>query len=371
MEQANKLARQAADFEGEQRWCDAALAHTKAAEAYRNIDTFAFDPVATLTLSSLSNRHMRWAESCRREDERRDNHGVAKVHSGAKVPSHESDATQQDKNGSEDVAGVLHGRNEGNDSEFEDFWQYMQSWLANPTAFTRPMIAHNSHNGGHWSAETAPSAHSIAESFYFVGSDPDQSASMYISAAATPKVHSPLQALEELDESGEAEAEAEAASIKQATSVSDNKSDDVVSDGSEMALTAENQRLMRLVQHLSERVRTLESAAQENSMLKSSIFNFREEFHRHANAVSLPWAHEGAPSPHRDRGAGDMSAPATMDMRVRQLEAELEKAHMENSRQKAHVTKYRERWERLKESAKRKRQQQEQLLQDHKNESTS
>ncbi|KAJ2612900.1 hypothetical protein H4S08_002490 [Coemansia sp. RSA 1365] len=369
MEQANKLSRQAAEFEYEQRWGEAAKAHAKAAEAYRDVDIFAFDPVATLTLSSLSNRHMRWAESCSREDERCDNRGAAKVNHGASGPSHERDVEHHDENGIEKAPGILHGRNEGNESEFEDFWQYMQSWLANPTAFTRPMITHNSQNTRNWDAEAAPSSQSIAESFYFVGLDPDQSASMHISAAATPKTHSPLQVLEELNESEEAEEVA--ASTKQTVPVSDNRIDRAASDSSESALAAENQRLIQLVQHLNERVRTLESAAQENSMLKSSIFNFREEFHRHANAVSLPWAHETVPSPHRDKGTGVMSASTAADVRVRQLEAELEKAHLENSKQKAHVTKYRERWERLKESAKRKRQQQEQLLHDYQNDATS
>ncbi|KAJ2797688.1 hypothetical protein H4R20_005094, partial [Coemansia guatemalensis] len=331
MEQANKLARQAADFEGEQKWDEAAKAHAKAAEAYREIDTFAFDPVATLTLSSLSNRHMRWAESCKRENERCDNRSAPKAHAGVNVSLRENDVVEHDKSGSGGGADISHGRNEGSESEFEDFWQYMQSWLANPTAFTRPMITHNSNNAGDWSAEAAPSAHSIAESFYFVGSDPDQSASMHVSAAATPKIHSPLQALEELDESEEAGAEA--ASARQATSAPDNRTDDIAGDGPEAALAAENQRLTRLVQHLGERVRTLESAAQENSMLKSSIFNFREEFHRHANAVSLPWAHEAAPSPRRDRGTGIIPSPTSADMRIRQLEAELEKAHVENSKQ--------------------------------------
>ncbi|KAJ2302279.1 hypothetical protein H4S02_010438 [Coemansia sp. RSA 2611] len=97
-------------------------------------------------------------------------------------------------------------------------------------------------------------------------------------------------------------------------------------------------------------------------MLKSSIFNFREEFHRHANAVSLPRFHESGPSSRRDHRLAADSAASTAQ--IRQLEAEVQRLELENAKQKAQVTKYRERWERLKESAKRKRQQQEQLMSD-------
>ncbi|KAJ2455865.1 hypothetical protein EV183_000481 [Coemansia sp. RSA 2336] len=326
MEEANKLARQAADLEEEQKWEEAANVHEQAAAAYKNVDMFSFDPVATMTLSSLTNRHMRWAESCRRESSRKD----IKV----AISERESSSNLDKKSEQPEPAKALTSEKTAEKSErdFEDFWQYMQNWLADPAAFTRPSVMHGAYSGSNWNIEAAQTTPGVMESFYLVGSNPDQSIT---TAATTPKAASPLPVISEADELPEAQ------------------------PGSGDKVALENQRLLKLVQHLNERIRTLESAAHENSMLKSSIFNFREEFHRHANAVSLSRFHDaGLGSRPESRAA---ASSAASNIRIRQLELELERVQQENAKQKAQVAKYRERWERLKESAKRKRQQQEQL----------
>ncbi|KAJ1850031.1 hypothetical protein LPJ70_000070 [Coemansia sp. RSA 2708] len=329
MEHANQLARQAAEFEEQQDWEQAAAMHDEAAKAYRGIDMFAFDPVATLTLSSLGNRHMRWAESCRREVDRYNGQSAndARASIAAAHGSNEQAPVAQVPEVSSDPNHSQNEHSERSEREFEDFWQYMQNWLADPAAFTRPSVTPGGMRGGPggWGVEASPSAQNIMESFYLVGSNPDQSVSIHTTAATTPKAASPLHAINEEDEEA------------LETPASDDK------------LVAENQRLMRLAQCLNERIRTLESAAHENSMLKSSIFNFREEFHRHANAVSLPRFHESGPSSRRDHRLAADSAASTAQ--IRQLEAEVQRLELENAKQ-------------VSISAKRKRQQQEQLMSD-------
>ncbi|KAI8324989.1 hypothetical protein GQ54DRAFT_270290 [Martensiomyces pterosporus] len=357
MEAANKLARQAAGQESERNWDEAAKLHRQASEAYRKVDDFEFDPVATLTISSLTNKHARWAEYCEREGERQQNSSDAgEPSSTTGGPPKDSRVAAADKvaPNSSTTDTAARGSSAQEEREFEDFWQYMQNWLANPAAFTRPTVPPSGRSVGNKELDASASTRSVMESFYFVGPNPEQSSSMYASAAATPKTMSPLQVLDEVDETSDAE------QLPPQTNTVESLAPPAGVDkhsASMAALLAENQRLRDLVMHLRERVRTLESAAQENSMLKSSILNFREEFHRHANAVSLPRVHEQGPSPRRAMAPPATHAAAT-DAQVRQLESQLQVLQIENSKQKAQMAKYRDRWEKLKDSAKRKRQQQ-------------
>ncbi|KAJ2775747.1 hypothetical protein H4R18_005945 [Coemansia javaensis] len=321
MEQANRAARQATALEGRQRWAEAAEAHARAAELYGRFDALAFDPVAVVTLSSLERRHLRWAESCRRRAAQSEGPGEAAAGDGAAAAPAPPPASGPE---------AARGRAARSGAEFEDFWQYMQSWLANPTAFTRPTVAPSRVGAGRRAPDALRAAPGVMESFYLVGADPEQSAVVQPQPADAPRDQAPPPA-----------------PPPDAPDAPD------VASRSHAALVAENRRLVRLVQTLNERIRTLESAAQENSMLKSSIFSFREQFQRHANAAALPTIREAEPD-----------AAAAADARVLQLEDDLQQAQLEAAKQKAQVAKYRDRWERLKESAKRKRQQQEQLAHD-------
>ncbi|KAJ2339433.1 hypothetical protein GGF43_006647, partial [Coemansia sp. RSA 2618] len=233
---------------------------------------------------------MRWAESCRREGDRHDRNESIGTHELNSLPGDSSGQPPAAARSPDANADTDKGDGDKNEGEFEDFWQYMQNWLANPTAFTRPTVMPGSHG-----VEASPSTHGIMESFYLVGSNPDQSASIHTTAATTPKAASPLPVINEDEE------------LPASPSGNDK-------------LAIENQRLAKLAQHLNERIRTLESAAHENSMLKSSIFNFREEFHRHANVVSLPRFHEAGPSSRREPRATADSAAS--DAQIRQLELE-------------------------------------------------
>ncbi|KAJ1940102.1 hypothetical protein EC988_007129, partial [Linderina pennispora] len=151
--------------------------------------------------------------------------------------------------------------------------------------------------------------------------NPDQTASVYASVAGSPKGMSPLPALAEDDEEAESQPAAHSGSQADPAHVLEvNK-----------ALLAENQKLRDIVGALQDRIALLESAAQENNMLKSSILNFREEFHKHANAVSLPRIHEHSPIARRMM-ATHQSPPAA-EVQIRQLEAQLQSMQLENSKQ--------------------------------------
>lgn len=326
MEKANKLSRKAIEYEREDNWEEAAKVHRQAAQAYKEVDTFEYDPVATLALSSLVQKHIRWASDCTHEQDRRLLFKEKFVNGGESTdPSKEDILTEQKTR-----AEVGDNDQQSEEKEFEDFWQYMQNWLANPTAFTRPSLPSQSHTvttpGGLPADSRNSSARSIMESFYLVGSDPEHSSSVYgLPATATPKSITPLQVLEEVDEEDGDEQQ--------------NSGDDEGGSRSKEALLAENQRLKTIVQLLTERIRTLESAAQENSMLKNSIHNFREEFHRHANVVSLPRFHELAPGSRRigstmlpTHGSG-VNRLASDPQAVRLLESQMQSLQLENSKQ--------------------------------------
>ncbi|KAJ2846624.1 hypothetical protein IWW36_004259, partial [Coemansia brasiliensis] len=223
MEEANKLARQAADLEEEQKWEEAANLHEQAATAYKKVEVFNFDPVATMTLSSLTNRHMRWAESCRRESSRKE----IKAAISDRESSSKLDEKSEQPEPAKASADTSEKTAEKTERDFEDFWQYMQNWLADPAAFTRPSVMHGAYTGSNWNIEAAQSTPGVMESFYLVGSNPDQSIT---TAATTPKAASPLPVISEADELPEAQA-----------------------SGSDK-VSLENQRLLKLVQHLNERI---------------------------------------------------------------------------------------------------------------------
>ncbi|KAJ1936639.1 hypothetical protein FBU59_004990, partial [Linderina macrospora] len=287
MENAGKLARQAAEFEEQHQWGDAARLHRQAAHAYRAIEDYGFDPVATLTLSSLINKHARWAEYCERESERSNTDTIDSDRQSlaTDVPASPTGAGSPQTEALRADDGVRQ-RHDTEEQDFEDFWQYMQNWLANPTAFTRPVKPPGSHGAGTASGDYQAAANrSVMESFYLVGANPDQSASVYASVAGSPKGMSPLPALAEDDEEPDIQPDTRSSPVANPAHVLEmNK-----------ALLAENQKLREIVAALQDRIASLESAAQENNMLKSSILNFREEFHKHANAVSLPRIHEQSP----------------------------------------------------------------------------
>ncbi|KAJ2563957.1 hypothetical protein IW140_005919 [Coemansia sp. RSA 1813] len=368
METANKLSRQASEYESDCIWDKAEERHRQAAEAYRNVSNFRFDPVATLTLTSLANKHTRWAEYCKREHERQLKVSESNLFAPTEQPEDSENPLV------EVTLDTAVGNDEKEDREFEEFWRYMQDWLANPTAFTPSSMTPSRKSGGSvaWGVDVGGASRNIMESFYLVGANPDQSASVYGTVAATPRTSSPLNTLNEMDEeippqesnnvlqqTMDSESTPKSAHVSSSRHASASRIGiDSNTESANEALRLENQRLQRLLLHMNERIRTLESAAQENTMLKSSIHSFREEFHRHANIGAMPRISKQSPGLRHGALLGS-NANIKNDEYVHQLEQQVQMLQLENTKQKMQVTKYKERWERLKESAKRKRQQQE------------
>ncbi|KAJ2833318.1 hypothetical protein FBU31_001926, partial [Coemansia sp. 'formosensis'] len=194
MDGANRLSRKATELEQKLEWAEAAVVHRRAAIAYSDIKTFDYDPVATLSLFSLVNKHRRWAEYCDQKSE--------VLNTAAQSQSYEADDLESDSRTS-GADQLRRSQNNNDEHEFEDFWQYMQRWLANPTAFTRPTLPSSSRGARIGSSLGDQIAGpNITESFYLVGSNPEQSASIY-GAATAKAMATPLQALDEVDEPDE------------------------------------------------------------------------------------------------------------------------------------------------------------------------
>ncbi|TPX46684.1 hypothetical protein SeLEV6574_g03100 [Synchytrium endobioticum] len=137
-------------------------------------------------------------------------------------------------------------------------------------------------------------------------------------------------------------------------------------------LRLENESLKSTVDILSRQVVTLEKAAEENAMLRSSIIQFRQDVQKEKakqriikpgfglGNAALPGALPsfsalsafGSPAQStvmEDREAGLMR-------KVAQLQEELKKSRDENEKHVAAIAKYRERWDRLKESARKRKE---------------
>ncbi|KAG9294110.1 hypothetical protein G9A89_021469 [Geosiphon pyriformis] len=118
----------------------------------------------------------------------------------------------------------------------------------------------------------------------------------------------------------------------------------------------ENQQLKLILDNLSKRMLAYEKAAEENSMLKSSIMQFRNDVEKQAKRIKQ--SQELRSSLLVRQLSPDSSAVTNsnfLQRRVKELEDELRKVKHDNETQKVLMTKYRERWEKLKESAKKRR----------------
>ncbi|CAL1704150.1 unnamed protein product [Somion occarium] len=160
-----------------------------------------------------------------------------------------------------------------------------------------------------------------------------------------------------------------------ATALIDDWDDDVFSDAesSASALKRENAALKAKVEEMQKQMeladRALKQRKEHDQQLRDSIMLARKEAQR---AMTSSMMRQGPapvdlatltintppvpaavavlnPQPGRDR-------EAQLLRRVRELEEELRMAKIDNEKQKAMINKFRERWERLKETAKRKKQ---------------
>ncbi|KAI8883812.1 hypothetical protein K501DRAFT_285150 [Backusella circina FSU 941] len=122
--------------------------------------------------------------------------------------------------------------------------------------------------------------------------------------------------------------------------------------------TKENERLKIQLNKLKYQVQALEQKSAESSLLKNSIVQFRNDVHQQAKR--LRQTHEAnmmtrsAITPTNKNMRTLDSSTIDMVNRVRELEEENRNIRMENKKQEALINKYRERWEKLEEGAKKR-----------------
>ncbi|KAI9301905.1 hypothetical protein BJ944DRAFT_290579 [Cunninghamella echinulata] len=148
------------------------------------------------------------------------------------------------------------------------------------------------------------------------------------------------------------------------------------------ALKIENEQLKRHIDHLTRRIKSLEKSAEESHILKSSILQFRNDVQRQAKRIMQ--SHHGSVSMRSSSVAllgnstiGNESisqnsfprqqqssvinqtngSTAELVTRLKDLEEENRRLKDQVDKQQLLMNKYRERWEKLKESAKKRRAQ--------------
>ncbi|KAI9279436.1 hypothetical protein BC943DRAFT_331836 [Umbelopsis sp. AD052] len=132
----------------------------------------------------------------------------------------------------------------------------------------------------------------------------------------------------------------------------------------------ENKHLKDTVDKLSRQVSYWKKAADEGNVLKSSILQFRNDVQKQAKRImqsqesmksSMVSGQYGAASmlskPSKPNEGTSASATSNPQARIKELEDEVMTLRVEYNRQKDLMSKYKERWEKLKESAKKRRAQ--------------
>ncbi|KAI8061815.1 uncharacterized protein B0P05DRAFT_556735 [Gilbertella persicaria] len=132
---------------------------------------------------------------------------------------------------------------------------------------------------------------------------------------------------------------------------------------------SENEKLKKQVAQLTKRLKMLEMFAEENNTLKSSVLQFRNDVHKQAKRIMQSY-HESAmrSSAAALLGGGSSSsrysamqstntAPSSPELvsRLKKLEEENKQLRIQNEKQKVLMNRYKERWEMLKENAKKRR----------------
>ncbi|KAJ3203611.1 hypothetical protein HDU82_006479 [Entophlyctis luteolus] len=142
-------------------------------------------------------------------------------------------------------------------------------------------------------------------------------------------------------------------------------------------LQMENEQLKQTVDYLSKKVQALEKAGEENNLLKSSIMQFQQDVQRQAKRYGVPGSHAvtaGSIQQQRKQNSStnisqsQSQSPATIPgsdislaearaaiNRVSMLEAELSAVNQSHAKQIEELTKYKDRWFKVKETARKKK----------------
>ncbi|KAI8582288.1 hypothetical protein K450DRAFT_228256 [Umbelopsis ramanniana AG] len=130
----------------------------------------------------------------------------------------------------------------------------------------------------------------------------------------------------------------------------------------------ENKHLKNTVDKLSRQVSYWKKAADEGNVLKSSILQFRNDVQKQAKRIMQSQESMKSSMINGQYGAASVlsksskpnegtSATSNPQARIKELEDEVMALRVEYNRQKDLMSKYKERWEKLKESAKKRRAQ--------------
>ncbi|KAJ6455803.1 hypothetical protein C8R45DRAFT_1035758 [Mycena sanguinolenta] len=384
---AHEHAANAEDFLGQGLLVPASEQHFKAAEAYEKALERSNDESAKRTLKLLWNEHHKAAKELQRKIEqlkaegkdpslphkpdppqlsamRSNSHPYPTFHRSAPSPPPQRPMT--DSQGTVDESFMLLGgqRSDPGDA-FNQFWNIMQGMLDNlsqPVAFaTAPLGAPESAPPNHV-ARTKLSSHAGLQRDGSLSSDTDIEEPMVTRFARR------------LGMSGDSKKSSSNLNTKIVTAVDPeddfDEGDELTesfflipssADSSPAALKQDNASLRLEVETLRRKLETTERVLQlrreQDAQLRDSIFLATKEAQRAmgASVVGQPFLVPNS-SVLRESPGIKTGREAQYARRVKELEDELRTVRLENDKQKAMIVRYQEKWEKLKESAKRRKE---------------
>ncbi|CDS12160.1 hypothetical protein LRAMOSA04355 [Lichtheimia ramosa] len=368
-------ASRAEDHEEREDWTKAAEAHSQAAEQFQKAVDYTQDAVASKTLQLLALDHLRKAKELERKvikiqkgrQASQQQHSSSTTHSMNEHYSSSSSSSSNVSNSSFDMGSLRQalagdrkrhhggrtthgsstpaiggsyavlpsdGRDEDSDEDadpFNKFWgvvEQLMDNLSNPVAFTSAPLNEYDNPTPAWTQQKSSTTANMDE-------DDDQLASKMMESYFF--VPDPQQ--------------------NQNGSESSKLND----------YAAENEQLRKRVNDLTHQVQALEKAAEERNALKSSIMQFRSDVKKQAKRImqshdysAMRASSSAALMTTSNTHNGYIRPSGDLVSRIRELEEENRQLKIQNEKQQALMNKYRERWEKLKESAKKRRAQPEQ-----------
>ncbi|KAI8888143.1 hypothetical protein K501DRAFT_174091, partial [Backusella circina FSU 941] len=314
----------AEDYEEKGEWANAAAAHNQAAVQFQQATTDSQDVETRKTLSLLVNTHTRRAKDLLRKATRIQMHQEALKN----IKKPESNGIQD-----EDLSmtktqtigesyALLSPENEESDP-FNKFWGVVETLvdkLSNPVAFaSAPLNEHDTPTN----------------------------------AQPTP--------VSEVDEEEANRITKEMSSVLESYFVISNdnmkkiipEEEDVSTPNSASTSIEQNKQLNKRVKELKKQVYCLERKTKENTMLKSSIVQFRNDVHEQAKRIMQSQEMTGSVNGATTRRMHG-SSTAEIVNRIKQLEIENQTLKTHNQKQDILVQKYKEKWEKLKEGVNRR-----------------
>ncbi|KAI8052309.1 hypothetical protein BDF22DRAFT_734028 [Syncephalis plumigaleata] len=114
----------------------------------------------------------------------------------------------------------------------------------------------------------------------------------------------------------------------------------------------ENKQLKQMVDMLSDRVATLEKSAEEHTALRNNLDQFRDDIRKRAQRLLQSQELVKSTLMQCSTTAGEPSVPQ-LQARIHELEEEVRRISAEKEKQMATIIKFKQNWQRLKESSKR------------------